>query len=36
MEDSYGDFSEFDENLLEFCQNDCYEHDHFTGFLDEI
>lgn len=36
MEDIYGDFSEFDENLLEFCQNDCYEHDHFTGFFDEI
>ena len=36
MEDIYGDFSEFDENLLEFCQNDWYEHDHFTGFLDEI
>ena len=40
LEGRFGNLSKFeeinDENLLEFCQNDCYAHDNFTELLDEI
>ena len=40
LKNSFGNLSEFEEinneDLLEFCQNDCYEDDSFTKLINEI